>query len=300
MGSPSRYPAAALGSRAVAVTVLATGARTRVASPVRWAGGKRWLVPTVEDLISDVEIGSYHEPFLGGASVFLGLSGITKAYLRDSNSELIETFRVIKDKPSELAEKVLDYENDKDTYYRVRREAPESEVDRAARFIYLNHTSYNGIYRVNLEGVYNVPFGDRDSPQIPTLEHLSEVSRRLKAASLAVGDFATCLRNVSRGDLVFLDPPYTVAHNNNGFVKYNQRLFRFEDQRRLSNLIDKIKTKQAYYVLTNAAHPSIRSLFTREGDRLIETSRRNSIGGMNAARGSAVEYLFTNLPESEV
>lgn len=265
---------------------------------MRWAGGKRWLVPTVEDLIGGLEIASYHEPFLGGASVFLGLSGFDKAYLRDSNSELIETFKVIKSKPSDLAEKLLVYENDKDTYYRVRQEAPTSVVDRAARFIYLNHTSYNGIYRVNLDGVYNVPFGARDNPQIPTVEHLSDVSKRLKSASLAVGDFVTCLRNVSEGDLVFLDPPYTVAHNNNGFVKYNQRLFRFEDQRRLSKLIDKIKAKRAYYVLTNAAHPSIRNLFTRDGDRLIETTRRNSIGGVNAARGSAVEYLFTNLPLS--
>jgi DNA adenine methylase len=112
---------------------------------------------------------------------------------------------------------------------------------------------------------------------------------------LDAGDFAGCLKFVTERDLVFLDPPYTVAHNNNGFVKYNQNLFSFEDQRRLSDLIDDIKERGAYYILTNAAHQSIRDLFKKPGDALIETSRRNNIGGFNAARGRATEYLFTNL-----
>jgi DNA adenine methylase len=177
----------------------------------------------------------------------------------------------------------------------VRASAPTDRYERAARFIYLNHTSFNGIYRVNLDGVYNVPFGNRPSPQIPTAEHLKRVAGRLENATLQVGDFADCLDRVDEGDLVFLDPPYTVAHNNNGFIKYNQKLFRFEDQERLSALIDEIKGRGAYYVLANAAHPSIAKLFTRTWNNRVETSRRNSIGGVNAKRGSATEYLFTNL-----
>lgn len=261
---------------------------------MRWAGGKRWLLPTIRDLIGDTEIAVYHEPFLGGASILLGLPQFPKAHVGDTNAELIATFRAIRDHPEELAEAVRRPANDSKTYYKVRESSPDVAVERAARFIYLNHTSFNGIYRVNLAGKYNVPFGDRSSPQIPTLERLRQVSERLKDATLHHRDFATCIGNVGKGHLVFLDPPYTVAHNFNGFVKYNQRLFSFDDQRRLSELIDGVKKKGAYYILTNARHESIAKLFDK-GDSVMETSRKNVIGGAGADRGSATEYLFTNL-----
>ena len=147
---------------------------------------------------------------------------------------------------------------------------------------------------MNLDGQYNVPYGHRRIIHVPTLEQLQAASRRLKAAKLAVGDFGTTIRHVQRDDLVFLDPPYTVAHNNNGFVKYNQRLFSFEDQKRLSALVDEIRNRHAFYVMTNAAHHSIADLFEK-GDLRVELNRRNVIGGDQAARGSASEYLFTNL-----
>ncbi len=267
---------------------------SQVVSPLRWAGGKRWLLPTIKMLAGTRQFSAYHEPFLGGASVFLGLRQFGKAYLRDSNAELIATYRAIRDHYAEIAARVLLYGNDQETYYAVRASIPEDKVERAARFLYLNHTSFNGIYRVNLDGVYNVPFGNRPSPQIPTAGHLRDVAKRLNQARLEIGDFAKCLKHVNKDDLVFLDPPYTVAHNHNGFIKYNQRLFSFDDQKRLSRLINEIKERGAYYILANAAHESIANLFDN-GDMLIETSRRNSIGGINAARGSATEYLFTNL-----
>jgi DNA adenine methylase len=274
---------------------VASELEDHVASPVRWAGGKRWLLPRIRELVGEREFPAYHEPFLGGASIFLGLQGFPTAYLRDTNAELIAAFRAIRARPVKVARLLEEFANDSDTYYTVRASAPTDRYERAARFIYLNHTSFNGIYRVNLEGVYNVPFGNRTSPQIPSAEHLKRVAKRLQDARLDVGDFAECLDQVGKGDLVFLDPPYTVAHNNNGFVKYNQKLFRFEDQRRLSTLIDEIRRRGAFYILANAAHPSIAELFTRSWNSRVETSRRNSIGGVNAKRGSATEYLFTNL-----
>jgi DNA adenine methylase len=269
-------------------------APARIASPLRWAGGKRWLLPTVEELVGDTKVGTYHEPFLGGAAVFLGLAPFSKAYLSDSNAELIAAFRAIRDHPEEVAQEARGHANDEATYYVVRASAPKERIARAARFLYLNHTSFNGIYRVNLEGVYNVPFGQGRIPRIPTAEQLKEVAARLKKATLLAQDFESCIERVKAGDLVFLDPPYTVAHNHNGFVKYNQTLFSFEDQRRLSRLIDEIKDRGARYILANAAHQSIAELFDK-GDTRIETTRRNSIGGANATRGLATEYLFTNL-----
>lgn len=180
----------------------------------------------------------------------------------------------------------------------MRSSRPSSAIGRAARFVYLNHTSFNGIYRVNLDGIYNVPFGGRELTNMPSADHLRRVSARLSHATLHTADFAACVTDVSRGDLVFLDPPYTVAHNNNGFVKYNQRLFSFNDQVRLSRVVDDIKAAGAHYILTNASHPSIAELFEK-GDQRLDTRRRNSVGGINATRGEATEYLFTNLGQEQ-
>jgi DNA adenine methylase len=267
---------------------------TEVTSPLRWAGGKRWLLPKIRELLSGTEINAYHEPFLGGASVFLGLPPFADAHLSDSNSELIETFLTIRDHPTRVANLAHSYANDEATYYEIRAEEPGGRIGRAARFLYLNHTSFNGIYRVNLKGVYNVPYGHGRPAYIPTAAQLGEVAARLQGTTICTKDFAACVDKVNAGDLVFLDPPYTVAHNNNGFIKYNQKLFSFEDQMRLSGLIDEIKDRGAYYILTNAAHDALAKLFDK-GDTRIQTSRRNSIGGTNAVRGSGTEYLFTNL-----
>jgi DNA adenine methylase len=265
-----------------------------VPAPFRWAGGKRWLLPILHDLLGYGKVRAYHEPFLGSGSVFLGLPPFDQAVLSDSNADLIEAFEVIREAPEEVAAAANANRNDEATYYRMRASVPLDRVERTARFLYLNHTSFNGIYRVNLDGIYNVPFGRRENYNIPGATHLSEVAARLKNAVLMTRDFAACIDQVQAGDLVFLDPPYTVAHNQNGFIKYNQRLFSFEDQRRLSHLIDDLKAVGAYYILTNAAHHSIAELFEK-GDSRLETRRRNTIGGFNADRGAATEYLFTNL-----
>lgn len=264
---------------------------------LRWAGGKRWLVPQLPKLVGSLEMNNFHEPFLGGASVFLGLPTEGKAYLSDLNAELIETYQQVRDDVDAVAGALRKYRNTPEDYYRVRGQRLRSPSARAARFIFLNHTSFNGIYRVNLKGVYNVPYGRRGAPKIPDRHRLRAVSNRLQGVQLSVADFADCLANVTAGDLVFLDPPYTVAHNNNGFIRYNRRLFSFEDQGRLSDLIDEIRNRGAYYILTNAAHVSIAELFDK-GDRRLGTSRKNAVGGRTAARGAAVELLFTNVGAS--
>ncbi|WP_084461316.1 DNA adenine methylase [Nocardia kruczakiae] len=261
---------------------------------IRWVGGKRWLVPTIKKLLSDTPIVNYHEPFLGGAAVFINMRFSKTAYLSDSNSELIEMYDALRDNHERVFEHLIAHANSADHYYKTRQEIPGDPINRAARFLYLNHTSFNGIYRVNLRGIYNVPFGYRKNPQIPSLDALKLFAERLQRACLNAQDFGECIENVGPGDLIYLDPPYTVAHNNNGFIKYNQTLFSWDDQKRLSELIDQIKQIGAYYILSNAAHPSIETLFEK-GDRMISTSRRNSIGGRSAARGSASEYVFTNL-----
>ncbi|MET8425234.1 Dam family site-specific DNA-(adenine-N6)-methyltransferase [Nocardia sp. NPDC004860] len=261
---------------------------------LRWAGGKRWLLPTIKSVLGNVVVNNYHEPFLGGAAVFLGTSYSGQAFLSDINAELIEVYECIRDDYESVFDILEGHVNTPEHYYQTRSEVPDAPIERAARFIYLNHTSFNGIYRVNLSGTYNVPYGSRKSINLPALDTLKSISARLQHAKLEARDFEHCIENVEPGDLVFLDPPYTVAHNNNGFVKYNQKLFSWADQCRLSNLIDKIKRANAYYILSNAAHDSIAELFEK-GDQRVVTQRKNAVGGASSSRGYASEYLFTNV-----
>ncbi|GGC46428.1 site-specific DNA-methyltransferase (adenine-specific) [Brevibacterium sediminis] len=254
-------------------------------------------MPYIQDLLTGIEVHNYHEPFAGGAAVFFGIPQHGQAFLSDLNADLIETYSAVKLSPEDVWQRLRKYKNTETDYYAVRSRRPITLAGRAARFIYLNHTSYNGIYRVNLRGEYNVPFGHKATDNRPKLAHLVAASKRLQRANLEVGDFSAAIERVEKDDFIFLDPPYTVAHNNNGFVKYNDKLFQFVDQERLSAGIDEIRSKGAYYVLTNAAHESIAELFEK-GDYRVQTSRRNSIGGRSAARGRATEFLFTNLPIS--
>ena len=261
---------------------------------LRWVGGKRWLVPYLSELVGDMKFGAYHEPFLGGGAAFLGLNPQGKSFLADLNPELVETYIGVRDDPEAVAQVLKRHKNVRDYYYDLRESRPRLPATKAARFIFLNHTSYNGVFRVNRDGKYNVPFGHRRWVNIPTQGDLLAVSRRLLDATIRVADFGSCIDDVAEGDLVFLDPPYTVAHNNNGFVHYNRRLFSWEDQARLSRLIDQIRSRGAFYILTNAAHSSIVKLFDK-GDWCVETNRKNAIGGAQASRGTATELLFTNL-----
>jgi DNA adenine methylase len=260
---------------------------------LRWAGGKSWLIKHLEPILNGRDFNNYHEPFIGGAAVFLAVSPENQSYLSDLNEDLINTYKVLKKSPSKLISELGKYENTEDFYYYIRGLEVANKIERAARFIYLNQTSFNGIYRVNLSGKYNVPYGHRSKGFLEE-DKLYQVSKSLKDATLQVGDFEIVKNNLEQNDLIFLDPPYTVSHNNNGFIKYNQKLFTLEDQYRLSELIDYIKEKGAYYILTNAAHQKIREIFTKD-DLVVEKSRSNLIGGSNAKRGHTSEFLFTNI-----
>lgn len=264
---------------------------------LRWAGGKSWLVRRITDLFGDVEFERYHEPFLGGGSFFFAASASSPSFLSDKNEALIETYQSIKDECEEVISYLREYDNTSEYYYRVRSSVGKSSAERAAQFIYLNQTSFNGIYRVNLRGVYNVPYGHRAKN---FLEEgvLRAASRSLRNASLFARDFEESLGNIQKGDLVFIDPPYTVSHNNNGFIKYNKSLFSLDDQYRLAQYIEAVKEIGASFILTNAAHAKIKEIF-EAGDRHIQVSRASLVGGKLAQRGAVDEFIFTNLRAPE-
>ena len=263
---------------------------------VRWAGGKTWLIPYLPQIIGDIHIEHYHEPFLGGAAIFFSLDHNKKSYLSDANEQLVSTYQQVRDNPQSVINCLAQFTNTEDEYYRIRDEfAPATPEEAAARFIYLNQTSYNGLFRVNRQGRYNVPYGFRDGWHYD-VARIIEASEKLQNTRISVGDFEINKYRIREHDLVFLDPPYTVSHNNNGFIEYNQNLFSLDDQKRLSKFIDYIKRKNAYYILTNAAHEEIIKIFTKDGDRRLELQRHSLIGGKEANRTKISEYIFTNIP----
>lgn len=264
-----------------------------IAKPfLRWAGGKNWLVKHLLNFVPE-NFHNYHEPFLGGGAIFLAINPKKKSFLSDLNPELIATYEALKTSVNAIIEVLRHYKNSEHFYYWIRGEQFDDPVKKASQFVFLNQTSFNGIYRVNLKGVYNVPYGHRTKPFLDE-NTLRTVSEKLKDAELFSGDFTKVMHNIERNDLVFLDPPYVVSHNSNGFIKYNQRLFSLDDQYRLSSLIDFVKSKGAYYVLTNAAHKKILEIFDKN-DRVVALERANLIGGLRAHRGRTTEYIFTNV-----
>ena len=266
---------------------------TDIAKPfLRWAGGKTWLLKHLNELLPSNGFNNYHEPFLGGASIFLALNP-QFSYLSDLNEDLIDTYETLRDHPKEIISGLSEHVNEENYYYNLRESPLTDPIERAAKFIYLNQTSFNGIYRVNLNGKYNVPYGHRTKNFLEP-EKLITVSKRLQTVEFQKGDFSIVLENVQENDLVFFDPPYTVSHNNNGFIKYNHKLFSLDDQIRLSGVIDEIKNRGAYYILTNAAHDRIKEIFGKGRDTLLTKSRASLIGGALAQRGATEEYIFTN------
>lgn len=264
---------------------------------VRWAGGKTWFVSHLPDIIGDLHIEHYHEPFLGGGAVFFAQDFHKKSYLSDANAQLINAYIQVKEVPEALIELLQNMPNTAEDYYRIRGElTDDSTLENAARFIFLNQTSFNGIYRVNRNGQYNVPYGFREH-MVYDVERIRLASQKLQNTRISVGDFEINKYRIRENDLVFLDPPYTVSHNNNGFIAYNQKLFSIEDQERLKRFIGYIEHKGAYYILTNAAHNAIRDIFLTPGERMIELNRSSTIGGRNANRAVISEYIFTNIPE---
>lgn len=264
---------------------------------VRWAGGKTWIIPYLTKLVERIDINHYHEPFLGGAAIFLSLEHNKKSYLSDINEELINAYIQVRDNPQKVINVLLGFENSEAEYYRIRSLILDEPIERAARFIYLNQTSYNGLYRVNKDGNYNVPYGFRSNWNYDA-QRILLVSEKLHNADIKVGDFEINKQRIQPNDLIFLDPPYTVSHNNNGFIEYNKNLFSLEDQKRLSRYIEFIKSKDAYYILTNAAHPKIKEIFGQQ-DEPIKLSRHSLIGGKNSKREMITEYIFTNIPKEE-
>lgn len=227
---------------------------------LKWPGGKRWFVARHADLLPRT-FGRYVEPFLGSGVVFFHMNP-RAALLGDTNRELIETYDAVRRDPDGVLRHLRRHQraHDHAHYYRVRDAAMRTPATRAARFIYLNRTCFNGIYRVNLDGTFNVPIGTKTAVLLDT-DDFRGVARRLAGVVLRAGDFEQSIDQAAAGDLVFADPPYTVRHNNNGFVKYNEKLFTWDDQVRLAAALARAARRGVRVVATNAGHDDVRALY---------------------------------------
>ncbi|WP_116789904.1 DNA adenine methylase [Flavobacterium psychrotrophum] len=260
---------------------------------LRWAGGKRWLKKELDLFVDIKNYEGYHEPFVGGGAILFHFQP-TQAFISDTNKDLIDTYLAVKENPKSIVEILKGLKKDKDSYYEIRSKSFNDQFEKAAQFIYLNQFSFNGIYRVNSNGGYNVPYGYREKFNFD-FDNIFYVSDYLQCVNITHCDFQDSLVNINEGSLIFLDPPYTIAHNQNGFIQYNQKIFSLDDQYRLDNAINQIKADGAYYILTNAAHKKVKEIFEKENDTIKEISRASVVGGRNSSRGQYSEYLFTNI-----
>jgi len=264
---------------------------------LKWPGGKRWLVHKYHTLFP-TSFRRYIEPFVGGGAVFFYLVP-RRSIISDTNVELINAYQCLKGHSNEIDKRLrtLQLRHSKTLYYRIRAKRPADTIDQAVRFLYLNRTCFNGIYRVNRKGNFNVPIGSKDLVEY-SKGYLQTIADYLSAASIRVADFEETIDKAKEGDFVFVDPPYTVMHNNNNFIKYNARLFSWADQLRLARAVKSAAKRGAAIMISNADHHSIRDLYRGFGNH-YRIKRSSVLAAESAHRRNTSELLITTYDLSE-
>ena len=263
----------------------------RVKPFLKWPGGKRWLLQRHSQLFRNATE-RYVEPFLGGGAVYLHLQP-ARALLSDINPDVIAVYAAIRTSWRAIVRQLQVHQihHSNAYYYNIRDEDPKDPVERAARILYLNRTCFNGIYRVNLQGKFNVPMGTKTRVILPD-DDFEAVARLLQSTALNHCDFEETLCQCKKGDFVFADPPYTVRHNNNGFIKYNETLFLWSDQQRLAKALKVAYLRGADVLCTNADHASVRGLYDPAFFEMSVVSRYSSISASPESRKHFNELII--------
>lgn len=262
---------------------------------LRWIGGKRQLIhkllPYLPQNINGVR---YHEPFAGAASLYFAV-GPRKANLSDLNEHLIGCYKQIRANYRKVAAYLRKHErmNSKDYYYQVRDAYNRSSKGpaQASRFIYLNHTCFNGIFRVNTDGEFNVPYGDKPEPNFPDTAELARISVTLRNARLSVADYEKALSKAKRKEFVYLDPPYPPLNGTAFFTHYTADRFSNANQDRLAKAVRKLHIRGVRFLMTNADLPRIRKLYRRFNISKLKVTRYVSCKG---TRHHVGELVITN------
>jgi DNA adenine methylase len=257
---------------------------------IRWAGGKTWLRRYLPSLLPN-SFGTYFEPFLGSGATFFCIRPC-QAFLSDVNEDLVNAFRIVRDYPNELIRVLEGFENNEREYYQIRESRPRSALSRAARFVYLNRTAWNGLYRLNGSGRFNVPYGEYESRKVADPDRLLAASRSLRGATVSRSDFLTPISRAEEGDFVFVDPPYATPALRSTFTSYTARKFGWLDQLRLFQALVELDRRGGTFLLTNSDHPALRALYRQF--RVESLTRSSVISGDPIGRGPMLELVITN------
>jgi DNA adenine methylase len=257
---------------------------------LRWAGSKRSLLSRIVDVLP-ATYRRYHEPFLGSGSLFFLLQP-EHAVLSDACGELVDTFMAVRDNPELVLRHIAHLKVARDVYYTVRANRSHGRYKRAAEFIYLNKACWNGLYRVNSRGDFNVPYGAPRSANVIDHINLRECAEALSAPGVHVrrASFRQSMSDVACGDLVFLDPPYVTGHNNNGFIDYNETLFSWADQVEAAKAAVAAANRGAHVIVTNAHHDDVLALYP--GFSVKSLSRASTLASNSAKRRRVREAVI--------
>ncbi len=265
---------------------------------LKWAGGKSNLLKQYEPLFPKWS-GDYFEPFIGSGAVFFFLSARQEArkyYLSDLNREIVDAFCAVRDDVEEVIRLLTKHQklHSKDYFYQVRALVPEnlSTLERAARTIYLNKTCFNGLYRVNKKGEFNVPMGNYKKPSILQVETLKTASRALARADLAVGHYSDLVDKAQAGDFIYLDPPYHPLSKTAMFTNYVAEAFDEKDQMELSQVATTLSEKGCLFMESNSNTDFVKDLY--KDFKIQEVLARRSINREKSKRGVITELVITN------
>lgn len=269
---------------------------------VKWVGGKRQLLKQFRELglyppeAFNPMTSTYYEPFVGGGAVFFDLLP-KNAKLSDLNSELVITYNVIKSGVNELIESLQKHIYDKEYYLKVRAEKVEdlSEIEVASRFIFLNRTGFNGLYRVNKSGQFNVPFGQYCNPIICDEDNLRRVSDALRDTIITHQDYKNILKTARGGDFIYFDPPYYPISATSSFTSYTAEGFLEKEQAELRDTFVKLHEKGCFVMLSNSDTPFINKLYSGlNGITINKITAGRAINSKGTGRGKITEVLITN------
>lgn len=265
---------------------------------LKWAGGKGRLVPRIIEKLPE-KIVTYYEPFAGSAAVFFALASqkrFKRAVLSDQNRELVDVYRALQTDVQAVVKALSPHRYSRETFYRLRALDP-SKLDlaeRAARTIYLNKTGFNGLYRVNRSGQFNVPFGRHTNPTICDESRLAQAAALLKSVKLEVQDFETACKRAKAGDAVYFDPPYVPLSKTSNFTAYHHEAFDEARHQRLADLFAELAERDVSIVLSNSDTPLTRKLYAKWHPQKIMVAR--PINSKKTHRGDVPELLVTYRP----
>ena len=277
--------------------------RNVLAQPfLKWAGGKRQLLPAIKEYLPR-RFTQYYEPFIGAGAVLFSLQP-KKSIINDTNSELINCYRVIKDNPEELLDLCEEHraKNSKEYFYLLREQdrrndfQDRSPVERAARIIYLNKTCFNGLFRVNSSGQFNVPYGNYSNPVIADPGVIKSVSAYLNQRDVRIleGDFAKAISTARKGAFVYFDPPYHPISDTSSFTGYSVNGFGEKEQIRLKEVCDKLTERGCQVLVSNSSASLIKELYSDPNYEIVEVKASRAINAVTSKRGRINELLIHN------